>query len=619
MEGAITTVRAPSEPAALKATTMCEAFQLTAAARGDQVALRTIADGRTLTFAEYAAKVERLAGGLHALGVRRGDTVAFMLTNRPEFHPLDAAVMHLGATPFSVYNTSSPEQIAYLLSDAAPRVFVVEAGLYERAMAGIDAAGGVEHIVLLDAADPDAGAIHPDDLERGDPGPEFDFEATWRAVEPADVLTLIYTSGTTGPPKGVQLTHANEIAQCRGIHEAAPWLGAGGATISYLPMAHIADRGLAHYGQMFWGDTVTCCPDPAQIFAHAAEARPTRFGAVPRIWEKLKAALDAGFDTEPDEARRTGIRQAVDLGLKKVRAEQAGIEVPDEVLAAYARAEEHVFAPVRKRLGFDRCQSYIIGAAPAPLDVFEFFAAIGIPICEVWGMSELSSVTTLVPREDLRFGTVGRAIPGVEVRIAGAPPASGSEPVVGEVMVRGDTVMKGYRNQPEKTAETIGPDGWLATGDIGTIDDDGFLKIVDRKKELIINAAGKNMSPANIEQQLKQGSPLIGQAIAIGDRRAYNVALLVLDPDACAAFAQQHGLADSSHEAMSTEPSVLEEVAAGVERANEHLSRVEQIKRFKVLGVDWPPAGDELTPTMKLKRKPINEKYAAEIEALYAG
>jgi long-subunit acyl-CoA synthetase (AMP-forming) len=241
--------------------------------------------------------------------------------------------------------------------------------------------------------------------------------------------------------------------------------------------------------------------------------------------------------------------------------------------------------------------------------VLEFFAAIGIPICEVWGMSETTSVATLVPPDDVRLGTVGPAMPGVELRLADD----------GELLVRGDTVMPGYRNQPEKTAETIDADGWLHTGDIATIDDDGFVRIVDRKKELIINAAGKNMSPANIEQQLKQGSPLIGQAIAIGDGRPYNVALIVLDPDASAAFARQRGLDDSSPAAMAAEATVLEEVTAGVARANEHLSRVEQIKRFAILPCDWPPAGDELTPTMKLKRKPINEKYRAEIEALYAG
>jgi long-chain acyl-CoA synthetase len=598
------TTAAVVEPAALTATTMCEAFQLTAAERAEQVALRTIEDGISITFAEYTDKVRRLAAGFHALGVRRGDPVAFMLRNRPEFHPLDTAVMHLGGIPFSVYNTSSPEQIAYLLADADPRVFVVEAAFLEVARAGMAEGGSVQHVVLLDAADPDT--IHLDELERTS-AEDFDFESTWRAVQPDDVLTLIYTSGTTGPPKGVQLTHGNELAECRGVHQAAPWLGGGGNTISYLPMAHIADRGLAHYGQMFWGDTLTCCPDPALIFAHAADARPTRFGAVPRVWEKLKAALEAGFQTEPDEQRRAGILQAVDLGLKKVRAEQAGIEVPPELAHAYARAEELVYRPIRRRLGFDRCQSYIIGAAPAPLEVFEFFAALGIPICEVWGMSETASIATIVPQGDLRFGTVGQAIPGVEVRLADD----------GEVLVRGDTVMAGYRNQPEKTAETIDGDGWLHSGDIGTLDEDGFLAIVDRKKELIINAAGKNMSPANIEQQLKQGSPLIAQAIAIGDRRPYNVALLVLDPDACAAWATARGLPDGSVEALSADAGVLEEVAAGVERANSHLSRVEQIKRFNVLGVDWPPAGDELTPTMKLKRKPIAAKYEAEIEALY--
>jgi long-subunit acyl-CoA synthetase (AMP-forming) len=251
----------------------------------------------------------------------------------------------------------------------------------------------------------------------------------------------------------------------------------------------------------------------------------------------------------------------------------------------------------------------MIGAAPCPLDVLEFFAAIGIPICEVWGMSELASVATLVPRDALRLGTVGPPIPGIEIRLDDD----------GEVLVRGETVMAGYRNQPQKTAETIDADGWLHTGDIGQFDERGYLKIIDRKKELIINAAGKNMSPANIEQQLKQGSPLIGQAIAIGDGRPYNVALIVLDPDAAAAFAAQHGLDDSSASGMASQQAVLDEVAAGVERANAHLSRVEQIKRFKILPVDWAPGGDELTPTMKLKRKPIAVKYAAEIEALYAG
>ncbi len=589
MEGAVQSrpvERTP--PRALSASTMCEAFQLTVAERPDQVALRTIGDGVSITFAEYADRVERLAAGLHALGVRRGDTVGFMLTNRPEFHLIDTAAMHLGATPFSIYNTSSPEQIAYLLNDAGNRVFVVEAAFLHRARAGAEQAGVVEHLVVVDGAA--EGAMPFRELEVHEPPADFDFEANWRAVQPHDLLTLIYTSGTTGPPKGVQLTHANELAECRGV-DAAGNMRVGGMVVSFLPHAHIADRGLSHYAQMAWGVTVTSCPEVTQVFAHVADCRPTFFGGVPRIWEKLKAALEAGFD------ERT--REAVARGVERVQTRSGSGPDP---------ADEAVYAAIRAKLGLDRCEWYMIGAAPSPLEVLEFFAAIGIPICEVWGMSETTSIATLVPYDNLRLGTVGPPISGVEARLADD----------GELLVRGATVMAGYRNQPEKTAETIDADGWLHTGDIAEIDDDGFVKIVDRKKELIINAGGKNMSPANIEAQLKQGSPLIGQAVAIGDGRPYNVALIVLDPDACVAFAAQHGLPDSSAEAMASQAAVIEEVGAGVERGNAHLSRVEQIKRFKILPCDWAPAGDELTPTMKLKRRPISEKYAAEIEALYA-
>ena len=596
--------RADKAPA-LAAATMCEAFQLTAAERADEVALRTLNDTISLTFAEYLEQVRELATGLHALGVQRGDTVAFMLTNRPEFHLLDTAAMHLGATPFSIYNTSPAEQIAYLLGDAGARVVIVEASMLPQMREACARTPAVEHLIVLDEDADDAITLAQ---LRAMQAPDFDFEAAWRAVTPGDVLTLIYTSGTTGPPKGVQLTHANELAQCRGLDAASTWRTSGGSIISFLPNAHIADRGLVHYAQMIWGHTITTCPDPTLVFAHAIDARPTRFGGVPRVWEKLKAALEAGIDAEPDEQKRTATQDAIALGLRKVRAEQAGETVPDDLALAWERADELVYSKIRARLGFDRCESYVIGAAPAPLDVFEFFAAIGIPICEVWGMSELSCVGTMVPRDGVRFGTVGKPLPGVELRIAED----------GEVLVRGAIVMAGYRNQPDKTAEAVDSDGWLHSGDIGTLDDDGYLRIIDRKKELIINAAGKNMSPANIEQQLKAASPLIGQAIAIGDRRPYNVALIVLDPDACGAFAARHGLADSSVAAMSSEPAVLEAVANGVQEANAHLSRVEQIKRFKVLAYDWPAAGDELTPTMKLRRKPIAQKYAEEIEALYA-
>ncbi len=584
---------------------MCEAFQITAAQHADKVALRTLGDEVSITFAEYAERVRQLAGGLHELGVRRGDTVGFMLTNRPEFHLLDTAVAHLGATPFSIYNTSSPEQIEFLLGDAGNRVMIVEAAFLDRAGQALATQDRVEHLILLDGVTADSITLA--ELESARPGGGLDFEAAWQAVRPDDVLTLIYTSGTTGPPKGVQLTHANQLAESRGLDETMT-VAPDDATVSFLPMAHIADRGLTHYGQMVWGSTVSCCPEVTQVFAYVADAHPTRFGAVPRVWEKLKAALEAGFAAEPDEARRAAIADAVEMGIGKVRLEQAGEPVPAPLAEAYERADAAVFEPLRSKLGLDRCRSYVTGAAPSPLEMFEFFGAIGIPIREVWGMSELCSIATIVPEDPIRYGTVGVPIAGVELRLD----------TDGELLVRGGTVMAGYRNQPGKTADTIDGDGWLRTGDIGSIDELGFLTIIDRKKELIINAAGKNMSPANIEQQLKQGSQLIGQAIAIGDRRPYNAALIVLDPDALAAFAGRHGLPDPSAAAMAGEPAVLAEVAEGVERANSHLSRVEQIKRFKVLDCDWAPGGEELTPTMKLRRKPIHAKYADEIDELYA-
>jgi long-subunit acyl-CoA synthetase (AMP-forming) len=284
-----------------------------------------------------------------------------------------------------------------------------------------------------------------------------------------------------------------------------------------------------------------------------------------------------------------------------VRAEQAGKRVDDALAAACARAEELVFAPLREQLGLGEVEHFVVGAAPTPPEVLEFFLAMNVPICELWGMSETSCVATLNPPDRIRIGTVGPPLPGVELRIADD----------GEIFVRGEIVMAGYRNQPERTAEAIDRDGWLATGDVGEVDGDGYLRIVDRKKELIINAAGKNMSPANIEAVLKSASPLIGQACAIGDGRPYNVALIVLDPDAAGAL-------QLDDDGLAAAEAAIEGVAAGVALANQRLSRVEQIKRFKVLDEDWEPGGDELTPTMKLKRRPIAEKYAEEIEALYA-
>ncbi|MBA2504570.1 MAG: long-chain fatty acid--CoA ligase [Thermoleophilaceae bacterium] len=533
--------------AALDAPTLAEAFQSTAARRGDAPALRTIGDEVLISWSEYAERVETIAGGLAALGLEPGDTLAFMMINRPEFHLIDTAGLHLGAVCFSIYNTSSPSQIQHLLEDAAPKIVVCEKQFLPLVEEARALGGQVEHVVVID----DGGL---EMLENTAAPAGFDFEARWRAVEAEDVLMLIYTSGTTGPPKGVELTHANVMWEANALVEAVP-VPVDGRSISFLPAAHVADRLLNHDLQMIFGTTLTTCPEPPRFFEHAIEVRPTLFGAVPRIWEKLKAALEAG-----------------------------GVDA--------AAADDATAQAIRQRIGVDKVEVFLVGAAATPDAVLEFFGNLGIPICELWGMSETSAVATINRPDAIRPGTVGTALPGVELKLAED----------GELMVRGPLVMRGYRNLPEKTRETFTDDGWLLTGDIAEISDDGYVKIVDRKKELIINAAGKNMSPANIENKVKSADPLVGSVMAIGDGRPFNVALITLDPDMRAGRSVE---------------DLTDQVKAAVETANADLSRVEQIKRFDILDEEWLPGGDELTPTMKLKRKPILAKYEETVERLY--
>ena len=582
-----------SRPRALSAATMCEAFQITAAERAESPALRLKDSDYEASFSEYAETVRRRAAGFAALGVGPGDTVGFMLVNRPALQLTDTAAMHLGATCFSVYNTSSPEQIEYVVSDAANRVMVTEQAFLDSVLEARGRVQGLEHMVVIDGEAP-PGTISLAELEAmGEPG--FDFEAAWRGVQPDDVLCLIYTSGTTGPPKGVQLTHSNMLSVWRACDEVRA-VEPGGRTISFLPSAHIADRWAQHYGQMLFGTCLHSCPDPRQMVAYSIEVKPTGWGGVPRIWEKLKAALETAMAAEQDPEKREATEWAMEIGGRRVAAYMDG-GVPADLQAEWDEADERVFSKIRSLLGLAETEWFVVGAAPTPPEVLEFFLAIGIEICETWGMSETSAMATLNPPGRVRVGTVGPPLPGTEVRLAED----------GEVMVRGPQVMKGYRNMPEKTAETLTDDGWILTGDVGEFDRQGYLRIVDRKKELIINAAGKNMSPANIEAKLKAASTLIAQAVAIGDRRPYNVALITLDPETLAA--RGAGVED---------PAVVEEIAAAVAAGNQRLSRVEQIKRYTVLPGEWAPGGDELTPTLKLKRRPIERKYNAEIDALYS-
>ncbi|MEV6324702.1 fatty acid--CoA ligase FadD11 [Nocardia sp. NPDC051787] len=582
--------------------TSCAAFQRSAAIDPDAVAVRSIGGDRTLTWREYAEQVRAVAGGLAALGVGRGDTVALMMGNRVEFYPIEVGAQHTGATSFSVYNTLSPEQLNYVFGNAGNQVVVCEQQYVER----IRRSGApIETIVCIDGT-PD-GTLGLDELKAMS-RPDFDFEATWRAVRPEDVLTLVYTSGTTGNPKGVEITHANLLAEAREFHAVLP-VEFGDRQTSYLPSAHMADRFCSLYLQQVYGTQITVVPDRSLLPAALADVHPTIWGAVPRVWEKLKAAIEFSVASESDDATRGALEWALDVAARKAGAQLRGEPIDAPLAAEWAKADERVLSGLRAKIGLDQLKWAMSGAAPIPPQTLGFFFGIGIPISEIWGMSELTCVASACSPQQARLGSVGRMLPGMQWRIAED----------GEFLVRGPLVMKGYRKEPQKTAEALDPDGWLHTGDILSVDDDGYLRVVDRKKELIINSAGKNMSPANIENAIKAATPLVGAIAVIGEARPYNTALIVIDAETAALYAAKHGLPDASAATLAADAGVVAEIARGVAAGNATLSRVEQIKRFTVLPTFWEPGGDEVTLTMKLRRKPIAAKYAEQIALLYAG
>jgi long-chain acyl-CoA synthetase len=613
----------PTAARAVDAPTLTQALRRTAAEHPDIVAVRTVDDSVSMTWSELLARVDAVAGGLAALGVGRGDTVAIMLGNRPEFHVVDLAAVTIGAIPFSIYVTYPAAEIEYLCTDADARVAIVEQAYLPVMLAARRRLAHLEHVIVVDrdAQQDDSGAARTSEAgrqARGKPegtlslaevegsNPGFDAAAV-SAAGPDDLVTLIYTSGTTGHPKGVQLSHHAIMFSAKGVQEVIP-IEPGGRMISWLPAAHIAERMAHHYIPVIYAGTVTTCPDPRSILSYLPQVRPTWFFAVPRIWEKLKAGLETMQAAQPEEQRKP-IEDALAAAVQRVRLRQRGEPVPPELEQQVAQADEQLFSKLRAMLGLDQANGVNVGAAPTPLEVLEFFHALGIELAELWGMSETCGIGAVNRPGQVKLGTVGPPSPGVEMKIAQD----------GELLVRGEFLMLGYRNAPDRTAEALAADGWLHTGDIGTIDEDGYLRIVDRKKEIIINAAGKNMSPANIEAAIKSSSPLIGQACCIGDRRPYNTALIVLDADFAPQWAAQGRIAASTLAELATEPRVIAAVQAAIDAANEQLARVEQIKKFTIVAGDWLPGGDELTPTMKLKRRPIAAKYGEEIDAMYSG
>ncbi len=584
----------------VSANSVAEVFQHTAAKAGDRVAIRTLGDTVTWTWSEYAQRVEEMAAAMTAHGVGRGDTVGVMLTNRPEFHVIDSAAMHLGAAPFSVYNTSPASLIETLIANSGCRVIFTEVAFLPAVGAAAQTVG--IDVVVVDEEEPVFGEGLSTYLSRRDPA--FDFASHWRAVGPDDLLTIIYTSGTTGAPKGVEVTHANMLATLNGYLSAIEF-PAEGRVLSWLPMAHVAERGCSHYLPMTSGYTTTCCPDALQLLPYLRDVHPgpvlRRAAGSGRNCAPACRRCPAG---EPDEQKKRALTWGLEVARRRFEAAQQG-EVPADLAAEYEMADEMVLSKMRAAVGLDQLAVANAGAAPSSVEVLAFFHALGIPVSELWGMSESCAAGCVNPPGDIKLGTVGPALPGFEIRTAPD----------GELLLRGPGVMRGYRGDPELTAATIDDEGWLHTGDVGTIDDDGYVTIVDRKKEILITSAGKNIAPARVEALVKGASPLIGQVVAVGDGRNYLVALITLDPQMVGAWAGSQGIDPA--EAM-TSPQIQAAVAAAVAKANADLTRPEQIKDFTILHDDWVPGGDELTPTMKLKRKNVMDRYARVIDDLYA-
>jgi long-chain acyl-CoA synthetase len=582
-------------------------FVDTVTARPDAVALRWRPPGgetatESLTWSEYAERACRVAAGLADLGVRPGDRVLLMMRNRPEFHYADMGALLAGATPLSIYNSSAPEQIEYLANHSeATAAIVGDVGMLERFLKVRSELSGLRNLIVID--DPD-GLAGPDVISFADvagAAPVDLGEAAGR-IRPDDLLTLIYTSGTTGPPKGVMISHYNLCWVLESMVRATGESITGWRQVSYLPMAHIAERLLTHYIHIGEGTDVTTCPEPTELASYLREVRPEHFLGVPRVWEKIHAGITAAAAADPE--KKAGFERALEVGHKAAAVRVTGQPLPPELAAAWEQVDAAAFANIRAMVGLDQIRIAITGAAPIPRPVLDFFLAIGVPMTEVYGLSEVTGPSNW--SRTIRPGTVGPPIPGQEMKLLED----------GEVCFRGGNIFQGYLKDPERTAEVLDEEGWLHTGDIGEVDEAGYLKIVDRKKELIITAGGKNISPANLEAAIKS-YPLIGQACAVGDGRPYMTALIVLDPDVAPAWAKSRGIEFSSLADLAAHPDVRAEVERCVEEANGRFSQVEKIKKFAVLPTEWPPDSDELTPTMKLKRRGVLTKYADEIEKLY--
>ena len=562
----------------------------------------------SLTWSQLRAEVAALTRGFARLGVTRGDRVLIAMSRCAEHWVADLAAIHLGALPCSTYDTLSAEQLHELIEHSAASLVVLQGKEEVRKWQPLlDEVPHVRAVVVLDqqaVPEDDPRFVGYPTVRRSVPPDEQEFESLTDAVDTDDPLALVYTSGTTGAPKGVVLSHRNVVHESLMQDQLAP-VPEHPRSLAYLPLAHIAERVLGIYMPVCNAGHVTLCPDLDQLPEALRAVRPHGFFGVPRVWEKLAAGVRAHLATLSAE-ESTLTAHAQDVALEAYRLAAQGAQVPAELAARRARLDEQALRPLRAAIGFDDCRRAFSGAAPIPTAVLEFLASIGLPVYEVWGLSETTGAATVSTPEAFALGGVGRPGPGIEVK----------EAHDGELLVRGPVVFPGYLREDGRVESATDADGWLATGDVGRMDSRGVVFVTDRKKELLITAGGKNIPPTRIESLLR-AHPLVAHAVAIGDGRRYVTALLVLDEETAPGWAAAHDITTTDLAQLAQHPRVRAALDTTVEEANATLSRAEQVKRYRILAGPWTTESGELTPKLSLRRRAIDQLHAEVIESMY--
>ncbi len=587
-----------------KSKTLADLLPLSAQVYGEQPAVR-YRDGDawvTRSFNEVRDIVQPLALGLVELGVEKGDRVSILGNTRPEWTYFDYAALSIGATVVPIYQTNSPEECRYVLDNSDAKVVVVEDDEQLAKVREVRAQlPQLEHIVLMTGSADDA--LSMEDLAARASGDAARWEQLYSAVTPADICTFIYTSGTTGPPKGCIISHGNYRAMLDMVNETSV-IEDEDVTYLYLPLAHSFAL-LIQFGSFDLGATIAYWErDPLKILPNLAELKPTYFPSVPRIFEKIYTTATSAMEKEGG-LKKAIFDWSIRVGAKMRETERAGRKPGFLLSREYGFADKKVLSKIRGLFG-GQLRLAVSGAAPINPDILRFFDAAGVLVLEGWGMTETSTAATISTPDDFKVGTIGKPFPGCEIKIADD----------GEILVKGPNVFQGYHKNPEATAETI-VDGWLHTGDIGEIDSQGFIKITGRKKDIIITAGGKNITPANLEAEIKQ-HPLVSQCVVVGDRRPYLVALVTLDPEEIVAYAKEHGLPEDPAQ-LAQNPDVKASIMAHVDKINQKFARVEQVKKIAILPSDLSQESGELTPTLKVKRAVVASKHEDAIEELYAG